>query len=118
MTEETICCPKCKGSGRYTPQNRGRRKVISPYPDKKWCSKCKEFKPLIDFYNKTYCCKTCHANKRKFTAVCAVCSAKFKTSSKNAGLCSSRCHMERMKSTRQLREHELLPNYLTEDYEG
>ena len=117
MTNEMICCPKCNGSGQIK-KPRPRAKIVKSYdPDKKWCYKCKTFMLKKHFYGKNSYCKTCENGKeKKFTCTCVICLATFKAKSTYTVFCSKWCYMKRKKDTRQLREHELLPNYLTEEY--
>lgn len=123
MTEETMCCPKCNGSGQVKKTRFRSKTVRSEDPSKKWCYKCQQFKVLAEFYVKTNYCKSCHCLKsklipKKFRITCIVCFAKFATRSRNNVFCSGNCVAQRRKSTRQLREQELLPSYLTEDFKG
>lgn len=75
---------------------------------------------LDQFYDKrTSSCKSCHAKKpKKFKVKCVVCESTFNTKSRYNVFCSAICTSHRRKQTRGSREHELLPNYLTEDFKG
>jgi hypothetical protein len=119
MTEETMCCPKCNGSGQVKKAISRSKIVRSEDPNKRWCYTCKEFKLLNCFYGKSSYCRSCEKRiKKNVDAICAVCSNKFKGKSRKTAFCSMDCYNKRRIENRQSREHELLPNYLTEDFKG
>lgn len=109
--EEKIICPKCKGFGEVNKPKIRTKCINSDNTNEKFCSKCKIFKNVIEFYknkngNHVGYCKHCQIYKRsekykknrrenirKFEGICKLCSIKFMGYKKDQRCCSRHCHL-------------------------
>lgn len=90
MESEERTCPRCQGIGKIKKKYR-----ISNDPHLKWCYKCLQFIPRINFYRNTSCCKVCHSNKqkpRRFFKHCTRCGIGYWAVSESQFFCSRRCN--------------------------